>query len=88
LLVENLKDSIQIVFMITSTVTIFQLQLGVTMLEVGQVSSRSTTNILINNIFDLVIGAIGFYFIGYGFMNNAAGGFIGDGSIFFSDNLS
>ena len=60
------------------------MQLGVTMLEVGHVRAKSNSNILVKNVIDLFVSALAFYFVGFSFMKNAEGGFIGTGSYFFS----
>jgi Amt family ammonium transporter len=87
-MMDDLKFSIKTVFIITSTVTIFQMQLGISMFECGQVNPQSTSNILVKNVSDLFISAIAFYFIGFSFMNRAQGGFIGSASYLLSTSLT
>lgn len=64
------------------------MQLGVTMLECGHLNSKSTSNLLIKNVLDMFISAIAFYLIGYSFMNESAGGFLGGARFFLSNGLS
>jgi len=84
---HNLEFSLRIVFIIFATCTIFQMQLGICMLECGFVTSNAASNILLKNIVDMFISAVAFYLVGYSFMNEAQGGFIGSGNYFFSSNL-
>ena len=60
------------------------MQVGFTMLETGTVRKKNSQNILIKNLFDSCVGALGFYLIGYGFANAADGGMIG--TIHFMNN--
>jgi ammonium transporter, Amt family len=85
---NDLQDSLLSMWVITAVVNIILMQLGFSFLEVGSVSIKNTSNILIKNQFDTFVGAIGFYLIGFAFMNNANGGVIGDGSFFFCMNLT
>lgn len=64
------------------------MQLGVTMLECGFLKSQSKSNILINNVLDLFVGAVAFYLVGFSFMNGSHGGFMGGGHFYFSSGLN
>ncbi|CAM9438300.1 unnamed protein product [Heterosigma akashiwo] len=47
-------------------VLVFFMQTGFGMLEVGSVSTKNTKNILVKNVFDAAIGALCWWFIGFG----------------------
>ena len=54
------------------------MQAGFAMLEAGSISSKHVQNIMFKNLLDTSIGAIVFFFIGYGFaFGNSVGGFMG-----------
>ena len=54
------------------------MQAGFAMLEVGAVRAKNAQNILLKNLFDVCIGAILWWLLGYGFAYGvSAGGFIG-----------
>jgi len=61
------------------------------MLESGTVREKNSRNILIKNMFDMSIGALAFWAIGYGFdfgQTGEKGGFIGsDKNLFFSSGF-
>jgi Amt family ammonium transporter len=55
------------------------MQLGFALLENGMVRSKNSKNILIKNLFDVCVGALAFWLLGFGlaFGQTEAGGFIG-----------
>ena len=54
------------------------MQAGFAMLEVGAVRSKNAQNILLKNLFDISVGSILWYLVGYGFAYGSdAGEFIG-----------
>ncbi len=46
---------------------ILLMQAGFSLIEAGSVRAKNNSNILIKNVFDACIGAIGWYIFGYGF---------------------
>ena len=56
---------------------VFFMQCGFGMLEAGAVGSRSTQDIMLKNLFDAALGALIFWTLGYGFINDGGNGFIG-----------
>jgi len=78
----DLKDSINVIWIITATINILLMQVGFLFLEVGQVHEKNMTNLLISNLIDTFITAFSFYTIGFAFANEAFGGVIGNGPFF------
>ena len=79
---EDLKASIDVIWIITATINILLMQIGFLFLEVGQVNEKNKTNLLISNLIDTFISAVSYYTIGYAFANDAFGGLIGNGPFF------
>ena len=52
---------------LVSAAMIFLMQAGFSLVESGAVRAKSNSNILIKNLFDGCIGAIGWYLLGFGF---------------------
>jgi len=55
------------------------------LLEVGSVSTKNTSNILIKNLFDTFIGALAYWLVGFSFANEAKGGLIGTANFLTND---
>lgn len=72
------------------TAFILLMQLGFALVECGLVRSKNAKNILIKNLFDMCIGCLAFWFLGFGlsFGHEENGGFIGtDGGMFASSEF-
>jgi len=73
-------------FLLSSAVLVLTMQGGFALLESGSVRMNNSVNILIKNIFDLVLGTYAFWTFGWGLAyGQSAGGFIGV-TDFFADN--
>lgn len=62
------------------------MQCGFALLECGSVREKNSTSILIKNLFNICIGSLGFWVIGYAFAFGKNNGFIGMDSRFFASN--
>ena len=71
------QDSADTFWLLFCGVLVFFMQCGFGMLEAGAVGSRSTQDIMLKNLFDAALGALLFWFLGYGFVNEGGSGFIG-----------
>ena len=72
------KEAINAVWILSSAAMIFFMQTGYALLECGSVRQKNSSSILIKNLFDACVGALGFWLIGYGLaFGNVNGGFIG-----------
>ena len=78
-LYEDMKDSVNTIWIITAAVNIIAMQLGFSFLEVGSIHPKNKANILIKNLLDTYIGALAFYALGFAFANEGGGGVIGSG---------
>jgi len=70
-------------FLFICAVLVLFMQAGFALVETGLNSAKNTVNILFKNLMDMAIGAILYYFIGYGLMYPGeafSGGFFGFGS--------
>ena len=59
------EDAIDAIWLIVSAGIIFFMQMGFAMLECGSIRAKNMKSILIKNMFDAVVGFIGFWAIGY-----------------------
>lgn len=64
------NQTIDAAWVIIGTMMIFLMQIGFAMLETGSVREKNIQNVLLKNVIDTFTGAIAFYLIGYGLMNN------------------
>ena len=60
-----MKESIDHIWLIYATVMILTMKLGFALLEVGSVRAKNTSNIMLKNIIDTVIGALMYFLIGF-----------------------
>jgi len=70
-------------FLLWAGAIVFLMQAGFATLSAGSIRQKNVKNILLKNLLDACMGAITWYFIGYGFAydnNDGANGFIGRGS--------
>jgi Amt family ammonium transporter len=65
-LIDEVKDSIDNLWILTSAAIVFFMQAGFCLLETGSVRPKNINNSLIKNLIDCAIGAIVYYLIGYG----------------------
>ena len=72
-------------WLIFGAILVFFMQTGFAVLEVGCVSVKNTKNILLKNLFDIVVGAVCWYLLGHALATGDAsstGGFIGTTGFF------
>ncbi len=75
---EELAFAVDNLTMFIAAVLVLFMQAGFAMVEVGFNSSKNATNILFKNVMDMGLGALLYFFIGYGIMySGAANGFFG-----------
>ena len=66
-----MSESVNTIWILTSSVNIIAMQLGFCLLEVGAIHPKNKSNILLKNLVDTFIGAIAYYSIGYSIANNS-----------------
>jgi Amt family ammonium transporter len=80
--VGNLKTELNTFFLLWAGALIFLMQAGFATLSAGSIREKNVKNILLKNLLDACVGAIVWYFIGYGFAYDKDGNanpFIGGG---------
>ena len=64
--------SMDMIWTLVASFLIFFMQAGFTLVEVGFTRAKNAGNVVMKNMIDFAIGAIGFFFIGYGLMFGAS----------------
>jgi Amt family ammonium transporter len=76
--IADLRDAIDVGWILICTALVFWEQAGFAMLEAGSVRARNISNILLKNILDAAFGAVIFAAVGYGLaFGQSASGFLG-----------
>ncbi|GIL45375.1 hypothetical protein Vafri_2625 [Volvox africanus] len=80
---SEVSESLDVAFMLYNSYLVFMMQLGFAVLCAGSLRSKNCMNILLKNVLDSCVGAIGFYLFGYAFAyglkpNDDGNGFIGN----------
>jgi Amt family ammonium transporter len=60
-------DTVYTMYALVSAAFVFFMQAGFALLETGSIRKKNHTNILLKNATDITLGAIIFYFLGFGF---------------------
>ncbi len=77
--------SIDMIWTLIASFLIFLMQAGFTLVEVGFTRAKNAGHVVMKNISDFAIGAIGFFGIGYGLMfGSSLGGFVGSSDFLLS----
>jgi Amt family ammonium transporter len=74
---EPVIDNLDTVWILVASFLVFFMQAGFALVEAGFVNAKHVTNILMKNVFDLVVGSIGYWAIGFGLMFGAGNAFFG-----------
>lgn len=86
---EN-QDALDVFFVLVSGYLVFLMQSGFAMLTAGSVRSKNTKNVLLKNVLDACVGALGYWLFGYSFAYgqfSRAPGFIGSGRFALTGNF-
>jgi len=77
--------SIDTIWILLAAFLVFFMQAGFAMVETGFTRAKNSVNIIMKNLMDFSLGALLFFFIGYGLMfGDSAGGFIGTNNFLLS----
>lgn len=73
-------------FLIFCSCWLFIMQVGFVLLEAGSVRTKNTTHILFTNFFDIAIGTLGYWAVGFGLaFGSSANAFAGHSNFFLMD---
>jgi hypothetical protein len=78
-------DNLDTVWILVAGFLVFFMQAGFALVEAGFVRARNVTNIMMKNFFDLSIGAIAFWAIGFGIMFGTGNSIFGKEWFFLKD---
>ncbi len=70
-------SNLDTVWLLITAFLVFFMQAGFALVEAGFVGAKHVTNILMKNLFDLVIGSLAYWAIGFGLMFGAGNAFFG-----------
>ena len=85
---EELMTNLDALWIIMAAVLVFFMQAGFEMVETGFTRAKNSSNIIMKNLMDFVIGSILFFLIGFGLMFGESKGFIGTTGFFAPDGIS
>lgn len=80
--IEQLKQSLDTVWVLVAAFLVFFMQAGFGMVEAGFIRAKNTCNILTKNFLDFCMASLGFFIVGYAFMFGNGNGFIGTEGFF------
>jgi Amt family ammonium transporter len=80
--VEQLRQSLDTVWVLIAAFLVFFMQAGFGMVEAGFIRAKNTCNILTKNFLDFCMASLGFFLVGYAFMFGEGNGFIGSDGFF------
>ena len=69
--VETVQMNLNIVWTLIAGILVFAMQVGFALVEAGLTRAKNTSNIMMKNVMDFVIGSICFWLIGSAFMFGA-----------------
>ena len=76
--VETVQFNLNVVWTLIAGILVFVMQTGFALVEAGLTRAKNTSNIMMKNVMDFVIGSVCFWIIGSAFMFGATkAGFIG-----------
>lgn len=75
-------NSLDTLWVLLAAMLVFWMQPGFALVEAGFTRAKNTSNILMKNFVDFMVGTVLFWFIGFGLMHGTGNGFIGELHIF------
>jgi Amt family ammonium transporter len=80
------QDGVNAVWVMVSTGMIFFMQAGFALVESGSVRKKNSSSILVKNMYNVVVGIIGYWIIGYGLSFGNVRIFIGQKKEYFASS--
>eukprot|EP00004_Rigifila_ramosa_P018160 TRINITY_DN4487_c0_g1_i1.p1 TRINITY_DN4487_c0_g1~~TRINITY_DN4487_c0_g1_i1.p1 ORF type:complete len:497 (+),score=100.08 TRINITY_DN4487_c0_g1_i1:2-1492(+) len=85
----HVKADTDTIWVLVTAILVFSMQIGFAMLSAGSVRSKNVKNILLKNVLDACVGALGWYVIGFAFAFGPDGNkFIGSQYYALSDHFA
>jgi Amt family ammonium transporter len=78
-------NNLDTVWVLVAAFLVFFMQAGFALLEAGFAQAKTVVNIFMKNMFDLAVGAVAYWAIGFGIMFGAGNAFFGTEWFFLSD---
>ena len=82
---ETVQTHLNYVWTLVAAFLVFFMQAGFAMVEAGFTRAKNACNILMKNLMDFGMGALAFFFVGFGLMFGASNGWIGTSGFMLSD---
>ncbi len=80
----EVQENLNFVWTLIAAFMVFIMQAGFSMVEAGFTRAKNACNILMKNMMDFSVGALGFWALGFGLMFGVSNGFFGTTDFFFS----
>ena|SRR5258708_26224539 len=84
--VYSAKNAVSAVWIMVCTGMIFLMQVGFALVESGSVRRKNSSSILVKNMYNVVVGIIGYWLIGYGLSFGDVRIFIGQKKEYFASS--
>ncbi len=82
---DTVQTHLNYVWTLVAAFLVFFMQAGFAMVEAGFTRAKNACNILMKNLMDFGMGALAFFFVGFGLMFGASRGWIGTSGFMLSD---
>lgn len=81
---DDVQNNLNFVWTLIAAFLVFLMQAGFAMVEAGFTRAKNACNIMMKNMMDFSVGALGFWAVGFGLMFGTTNGYFGTSDFFFS----